>query len=265
MVLVYLMLGVPQLAQAQSFDQHFAPPAGATASTRSITAHGTRRDTTYVVYIPDGINTSQKYPCLIGISPNGRGDRALQFMKAACDQYHWIFIGPNQLGPPLPFLALDPMFQDAINSAIREYPIDSSKMFAAGYAGGAMEAQHLAVLLPDKIQGVIANCGVIHGAGLQDPSYPHGKTAVMLASPTDRRYIQMKENSDFLKARNWNINWIEFPGGHKWASSQAYASAVGWLNQQMGSSSFSSTSNHFAPTSQNSAPSTPSSGSPAGF
>lgn len=194
-------------------------------------AQGTRRDAKFMIYIPDGLSPDKKYPWLLGLTPNGKGERALGFMQNACDTYHWILIVPEAHGTVLPWLALDPMMNDIIDTCIKNYPVDPGKLFTAGFAGGAMEAHHLSVLCPDKVQGVIANCGIIHGAGLQDPDYPKSKLAVFLASPTDGRYMQMKENAQFLQGRNWTTTWVEFPGGHNWAPQQYYSKAVGWLDQ----------------------------------
>jgi predicted esterase len=132
--------------------------------------------------------------------------------------------------------------RDVIETAIKDYPVDPDRMFVAGFAGGAMEAHHLSVILQDRVKGVIANCGIIAGNSLQDSSYPGSKLAVFLSNTNDFRYLQMRENADFLKHHNWNITWIQSPAGHRWASPESYTKAVGWLDKQMNDAVLSTSS-----------------------
>jgi predicted esterase len=190
----------------------------------------------FMVYIPDGLDSTVKHPCVIALSPNGRGERALAFMKAACDRYQWILVSPENRGRAVQFLALDQGMRDTIETAVKSYPIDTQRIIAGGYAGGGMEAHHLSVICPDFIKGVIANCGIIHADGMRLPNYAKGKFAVLLTNADDFRYMQMKQNADFLTENRWQVAWMEFSGGHRWAPPAVYLRAFGWLDQRMNAS-----------------------------
>ncbi len=213
-----------------------AAPSDA-ATTRS---QGGKTGAPFLVYIPDGLDRRVKHPCVIAISPNGRGERALAFMKAACDRYQWILVAPENRGRAVQFLALDQTMKDTIETAVTNYPIDPARIVAAGYAGGAMEAHHLSVICPEYISAVIANCGIIHRDGMRTPNYTQGKLAVLITNADDFRYMQMKQNADFLKENSWQVAWMEFRGGHRWAPPQAFVRACGLLNEKMAGRDLSS-------------------------
>ncbi len=227
------MPSLPTVLYAVSIILLFCLFSSDRASAETITDTGNKQGASFLVYIPDGCKKNQKYPWILGFSPNGRGTRVLNFVKEACDRYHWILVAPNNDGRPKPFLSLDATMLDTINTAVEKYPVDPNNMVCLGYAGGAVEAHHISVLCPDKVKGVIANCGIIHGAALQSTNYPKGKLAVLIASPTDYRFMQMRDNAQFLDGRQWKINWLEFRGGHHWAPRRLFSEAVGWMDRQL--------------------------------
>ena len=91
-----------------------------------------------------------------------------------------------------------------------------------------MGAHAFVAFHPDLVRAVVVNTGMMEEA-FRSASYPEGKLAVFLASPTDFRVGEMKADRAFLEAHHWTTQWLEFEGGHRLAPTATYEQAAEWL------------------------------------
>lgn len=82
----------------------------------------------------------------------------------------------------------------------------------------------------DLISAIIVNTCMMNEYYLHESAtYPAGKSAVFLASPTDFRYREMRRDGEFLLRLHWRVRWKEFQGGHRLAPESLYDEALEWL------------------------------------
>lgn len=188
----------------------------------------------YILYIPSGIDHSRKYPLVFALSPGADGNSMVGAWKEVADKYKWIVLGSNEHRNGLLFKDLGPMLTKTLKFVTANYPVDKSRVIATGFSGGGMSAHYLSMAYPNLFWAVVANTGMIHEDYKDGKkySYPRNKIAVFLASPTDFRYGEMKENRRFLESIGWKTKWVEFPGGHAIAPKTAYETAAEWLNKR---------------------------------
>ncbi len=175
-----------------------------------------------------------RHPLVIVSSSNGHAIEALPAWQLAADTLDWIVVASDNFRDG-PYSERDHALQmETVALVEHDYQIDRARVYLAGMAGAAMHAFDLAGDEPDVFRGVIANTGVMphHRAGnaaFDARAYPRDKLAVLLASPTDGRYQDMKADRALLEAQGWQVAWFEFAGGHQIAPPLVYALAAAWL------------------------------------
>jgi len=189
---------------------------------------------TYILYIPSDLDSSKKYPLVIALSPDANAAGLIDFWKDIGETYKMMIIASKEyrngqdMEPPIKSMA------NTVKSFFGTYPIDEKRIIATGMSGGGMVSHAFSFLYPDLIRGIIVNTGMMHEEfAKEQASYPGGKIAVFLASPTDFRYNEMKRDRAFLEGLGWKTNWIEFEGGHVVAPVSVYHQAVRWIKDQM--------------------------------
>jgi len=194
----------------------------------------------YILYMPSSIDLDdleKKYPLVLALSPSADANSMINKLDFIADKHDWIIMASKESRNGMSFNDINPILKSRVDEVTGEYPIDESKIIATGFSGGAMTSHAMSFDYPNTISAVVANTGKISDYYLIDinrkANYPTNKIAVFLASPTDFRYGEMKNNSDFLEEKNWNTKWIEFEGGHTLAPDSNYEEAAEWLQEQL--------------------------------
>jgi predicted peptidase len=187
----------------------------------------------YIIYVPSGIDYSQKYPLVIALHPIASASSMIYVWKGVAEEQKWIIFASKEFRNGIDMNKTFSGITDILGEVCTKFPIDKSKIIATGFSGGAMGAHAFAFSYPRLISAVIINTGMIHEHYLgQKFMYPRGKIAVFLASPTDFRYTEMERDQKFLQDLGWQTKWIEFTGGHILAPDSAYREAAQWLKEQ---------------------------------
>ena len=191
----------------------------------------------YILYMPSGIDSGQKYPLVIALSPNADAQGMINVWKAISEKYNWILFASKEFKNGQPFYSdVDYHIMAVVKQLCMQYPIDSSRIIATGISGGGMGSHGYAFIFSEIISAIVVNTGKINEYFLepgQKEKYPQGKIAVFLASPTDFRYQEMKRDQVFLENIGWKTKWIEFEGGHTFAPASAYGEAAEWLMKKL--------------------------------
>jgi predicted esterase len=196
-----------------------------------------KKSPSFEVYIPQNLDYTKKHPWVLALSPGGNGREMFPVWKEACDKYQWILIGSNDSSNNQSFDYSWYFINETIKLAKEQYPVDPERMYVAGMSGGGMMAHYVSHKAPNLVRGIIVNTCMSHvnsqfeNRGYFKEPYPENKYAVFLASPTDFRYDEMKEDKSFLEKLGWKTKWIEFEGGHAYAPAQCYLEAVEWLRE----------------------------------
>jgi len=187
----------------------------------------------YILCVPEGIDISKKYPLVVALSPNADAESMIKTWQDISNKYKWIIFASKENRNGINLIEFIPELASLVREVSSDFPIDRSRIIAAGFSGGGMSSHAFSFSYPELISAVVANTGITHEYYRERINeYPRGKLAVFLASPTDFRYEEMKHDKDFLENLGWKVKWIEFKGGHKIAPSSAYEKAAEWLQGQ---------------------------------
>ena len=179
---------------------------------------------TYTLYLPTGFDPSRRWPVLLIFDPRGRSVLAAELFRDAAEAYGWILVSSNDTRSDGP---MDPNIR-AINALWPEVhtrlPLDTSRIYAAGFSGGA----HLAYGLgkgTGALAGVIA-CG---GRLLKDNLEGTRFALFGAAGATDFNYRHMRDVDEFLEKQGNRHRLEIFEGTHEWMPPDMARHAVEFL------------------------------------
>lgn len=207
-------------------------PAGLTAAPL---ASGTYEENEYLVYVPDGIDTDQKYPLIVAFSPSGDADGLVKTWGPHADRNKCLVMASkiikNGMDIPLYLKRLRKLIWERVGE---QFPVQTDRVIALGTSGGGMAAHLFSFFHPDTVGAVISSVGYIHENSLKHKdTYPQGKVCAFLTSPTDFNYKLMQEDKKFLTSLNWKLKWYEFEGGHRTAPEDVREEALKWVLQTL--------------------------------
>jgi predicted esterase len=179
---------------------------------------------TYTLYLPSGYDASTRWPVLLVFDPRGRSVLAAELFRDAAEEHGWIIVSSNDTrsdGPMEPNIA-------AINALWPEVhlrlPIDTSRVYAAGFSGGA----HLAYGLgkgTGELAGIVACGGRFFKDSLEDTSF----ALFGAAGTTDFNYRHMRTVDEFLEQQGNRHRLEIFEGTHTWMPPELARLAVEFM------------------------------------
>ena len=198
-------------------------------------ASGTYEENEYLIYVPDGIDTDQKYPLIVAFSPGGDADGLVKTWGPHADRNKCLVMASkiikNGMDIPLYLKRLRKLIWERVGE---HFPVRTDRVIALGTSGGGMAAHLFSFFHPDTVGAVISSVGYIHENSLKHKdTYPQGKVCAFLTSPTDFNYKLMKEDKKFLTSLNWKLKWYEFDGGHRTAPEDVREEALKWVLQTL--------------------------------
>jgi len=210
----------------------FVLPASLTAAPL---ASGTYEENEYLVYVPDGIDTDQKYPLIVAFSPGGDADGLVKTWGPHADRNKCLVMASkiikNGMDIPLYLKRLRKLIWERVGE---QFPVQTDRVIALGTSGGGMAAHLFSFFHPDTVGAVISSVGYIHENSLKHKdTYPQCKVCAFLTSPTDFNYKLMQEDKKFLTSLNWKLKWYEFEGGHRTAPEDVREEALKWVLQTL--------------------------------
>ena len=186
----------------------------------------------YLIYRPKGLIPGKKYPLVFALSPSGNALSMISTWTAVADKRSWIIAASTEFKHGAKFTAS----MEALNAALTEieetYAVDPTRVIFSGFSDGGMAAHAFAQFHAERVRAVVINTAIIQPSFMND-RYPSGKTAVLIASPTDRRFADMKHDQTFLEQRGWKTIWLEFAGGHAIAPRGTYDRAAELLEKNL--------------------------------
>ena len=198
-------------------------------------ASGTYEENEYLVYVPDGIDTDQKYPLIVAFSPGGDADGLVKTWGPHADRNKCLVMASkiikNGMDIPLYLKRLRKLIWERVGE---QFPVQTDRVITLGTSGGGMAAHLFSFFHPDTVGAVISSVGYIHENSLKHKdTYPQGKVCAFLTSPTDFNYKLMQEDKKFLTSLNWKLKWYEFEGGHRTAPEDVREEALKWVLQTL--------------------------------
>lgn len=186
----------------------------------------------YLIYLPKGLVPGKKYPLVFALSPSGNALSMISTWTAVADRRSWIVAASTEFKQGARFTASMDALAAALTEIEQTYAIDPTRVIFSGFSDGGMAAHAFAQFHAERVRAVVINTAIIQPTFMND-RYPSGKTAVLIASPTDPRFADMKRDQTFLEQRGWKTIWLEFEGGHAIAPRGTYDRAAELLEKNL--------------------------------
>ncbi len=184
----------------------------------------------YAVYLPSNFSADRTWPILYLHDPRRHGADAVGLFRAAAEKYGWMLAGSNNTesdGPMAPNIkAMAAVWEDTH----RSLPIDTRRVYATGFSGGARAACLLGQKTDGKVAGIIG-CG----AGFADNSPPEKNLPFVFfgtVGNTDFNYREMRRLDVALGKLSATHRLSVFDGPHRWPPEEVCGRAVEWMELQ---------------------------------
>lgn len=182
----------------------------------------------YAVYLPLGYATGRRWPILYCFDPGGRGAVPVALFREAAEKYGWILAASNNSrnGPWTDIYEAAWAVWTDTHARLR---IDDSRVYAAGFSGGARVACGLARMLNIRPAGVIG-CG----GGLPEWLSPADLAGIPWFGTVGRKDFNFQEMKDLerdLLRLGGPCLLRVFTGTHSWPPAELAMAAVAWLEE----------------------------------
>jgi dienelactone hydrolase len=177
----------------------------------------------YWMFAPANYTADRAWPILYCLDPMARGRVPVERFAAAAEKAGFLVAGSNNSrnGPMGPV-------HEAINLMVGDtrerYSIDDSRVYVAGFSGGARVA--LSWAGNGHVAGVVA-CGA--GFGLPDPPKQIPFRLFATTGFDDFNHDELYRLSRELARRNVPHRFVEFEGGHDWMPAALADEAFGFF------------------------------------
>ena len=176
----------------------------------------------YALYLPSAYTPGSRWPILYCLDPGARGRLPVELFAPAAEKAGFIVAGSNNSRNG----AMEPV-REAIHWLLADtgarWSIDSARVYAAGFSGGARTALDWA--MGGQIAGVVA-CGAGFGETVPG-NIPFRLFAA--AGVDDFNYHELYALSLELARRKVPHRFAPFPGGHAWLPPDLASDALAFL------------------------------------
>jgi dienelactone hydrolase len=181
----------------------------------------------YALYLPSAYATDRRWPLLFLYDPRRRGAAAAEHFRDAAERYGWILASSNDTVSDDPTARNDTAVVAMWTDVNARFAVDSRRVYASGFSGGA----RLAVLFAQKVPGAVA--GVIAcGGGFPDSSPPSKGLPFAFfgtVGNVDFNYGEMRRLDRELEKLGGAHRLAVFDGPHSWCPAPVCQSAVEWM------------------------------------
>ena len=185
----------------------------------------------YHVYVPKKVKSTKKKAMIIAFSPAGDGERFLESLKNVADENKVLLVGCDKLKNGMIDQELERQMEDEVLAAIfKNIPHKASKVYLAGFSGGAMRSYQLTTRIDQNIAGIIAYGGWLGGDAYQDKTYQKDLKVAMVNGIDDTGANKWKDiDAETLIKFNAEIKEFSFSGGHQVAPEEVNAKVFKWI------------------------------------
>lgn len=184
----------------------------------------------YALYLPSYYTPDKKFPIIYAFEPAARGSYPIERFKAAAEKFGYIVVSSNDSKNGLPSEEINPIITAWLDDTSKRFQIDGSRIYLAGFSGGA----RLAIRLALKGNGIFAGV-ILCGAGFPPESQPTKNMPFVIfgtVGDEDFNFWEMRSLDEALTKLNHTHRIVTFEGVHDWASSELCVKAIEWLELQ---------------------------------
>lgn len=186
----------------------------------------------YALFLPPGYDSEKQWPILYVFEPAARGRLPLEHFKLASETHGVILVASNNSRNgswSKSFKAAQAVFDDTWG----RFSIDTGRVYAAGFSGGARVATALAIN-SGRIAGVIA-CGAGFPTVAEYQPQPNMPFVwIGVVGNRDMNYLEVHKIRDQITEMKGRAHVLEFDGRHVWPAGDTLLMAMDLLQLEAG-------------------------------
>lgn len=174
----------------------------------------------YAIYFPKNFDGKTPLPVLILLDPHAEGDLPVNKYAELANKYKYILVGSNVSRNGMSVNEFNKHFTSLLKEIKTRYAVNTKRMFAGGFSGGAK----MAILCAEQFSDIV---GVVAcGASLSKPisTKPNYYFAGIIGDK-DFNYLEMRQSFSMFDQYGFDYTATVFDGKHQWAPAQAFETA----------------------------------------
>lgn len=183
----------------------------------------------YAVYLPKSYSAGVKWPIFYCFDPGARGSLPVRLFKNGAEKYGYIVVGSNNSRNG-PNVAISSIVQSLWTDTHERFAVDDSRVFAAGFSGGARVATAFGMSYKESVIGVVACSG-----GFPSRLSPSKDTQFAwfgTAGTDDFNNPEMQQLDRVFASLNKPRQLALFDGSHDWPPEAVCTRAIEWMEVQ---------------------------------
>ncbi len=173
-----------------------------------------------LLYVPKGYSPSRPAPFILMLhGAGGSGEHSMELVRSYADRFGFILLAPSSRAASWDIISgrsygadVRPI-DDTLKRVFSEYAVDPKRVAIAGFSDGASYALSLGVINGELFTDILA-----FSPGFMAPTRANGKPRIFISHGTGDRVLPIDVCSrrlvPRLKARGYEVDYREFPGGH---------------------------------------------------
>lgn len=179
----------------------------------------------YALYLPKNYSKDKRWPVIFFFDPHASGKLPVKRYDTLAEKYGYVICCSNNSKNGLDIASIKNVSAEMMNDVFQNFFIDSNRVYAGGFSGGARVAATLA--MSNNITGLIC-CG----AGIQaDMTFVNPQiNYIGIAGKADFNYVELSFTDEQLAAANkLKHQLVVFDGKHEWPPLSIMEQAFLWL------------------------------------
>jgi pimeloyl-ACP methyl ester carboxylesterase len=168
-----------------------------------------------VMYLPSTYSKEKKYATLLFFDPHAEAETVVNSYKALAEKYNCILVASVNSKNGLPIEESVSYANNMLNYVLENCSVDTSKIFAAGFSGGAKVAMAFASM-NSKVKGV-AYCGAALPV-----TFSRKITFLGFAGLRDMNYSDLVSFEESINSPLVKHYLIEWKGIHAWPTENVF-------------------------------------------
>ncbi|HXS36252.1 MAG TPA: hypothetical protein VN721_06095 [Flavipsychrobacter sp.] len=179
----------------------------------------------FALYLPSYYSINKNFPCIYFFDAHARGSLPVRTYKDIAEKYGFILIGSNFSKNGIEWQVTNDAIKALMDDTRSRINIDTKRIYAAGFSGGARVASSIAIL-DHGIAGVI---GCAAGFPKTGNEFQNKFDYFGIVGNYDFNLIEMESLNETLAQNGFTHQLLTANGIHDWALATDFQTALLWM------------------------------------
>ena len=181
----------------------------------------------FALYLPKDFDVAKKWPVVFVLDMQGRGRQAVSILAPSAENEGYIVASSNNVNDSLSLSKNILVAHRMMNLVAQVLPVDSNRIYTAGFAGGARLASTVPAFIA-KISGVLSCGAAVSNLELLNQKKPF--YFIGIVGVEDYNYTEMLATEKVLNKMKFPNQLFTFQGGAEWPSQDYLTMALQTFN-----------------------------------